>query len=258
VIGSIACIARREARSFFIAPLGFLVTIAYVFLAELFFFGFLENFNQQLVEQSNIASAGAAPAARALSLNGLVIEGYFQLLLSVLVFFVPLITMRAWAGDRKDGMLEMYGSSPLGSGSLIWGKFAGVSAFALWLVALGSVPPWLLFLVGRPDPWPMLCGSLGAALCALAFVSLGLAVSAAAGNQIVAAAVSIVVLLLLCLLEVPAGAAGGLPWLSYLSPVGHAREMIAGVISGQALVYFVSLIVFGFALTRLFLEWDRV
>jgi ABC-2 type transport system permease protein len=257
VIRSIACIARREARCFFIAPLGFVLTIVYVFLAELFFFGFLENFNQQLVEQSNLASVGAA-SARALSLNALVIEGYFQLLLSVLVFFVPLITMRAWAGDRRDGILELYFSSPLSTGSIIWGKFAGVGAFALWLVALGSIPPWLLFLVGHPDPWPIVSGSLGAALGALAFVSLGLAVSAAAASQIAAAAVSTAVLLLLCLLDVPGAAAGGLAWLSYLSPVSHAREMIAGVISGQALVYFVSLIVFGFVLTRFFVDWDRV
>jgi len=97
-------------------------------------------------------------------------------------------------------------------------------------------------------------------LCTLAFAAIGIAVSAAARSQVIAAAASIVILLFLCLLA-PGETLSGGAWknlTAYLSPVEHAREMIRGVVSAPACVYFVSLILLGVLSAMRILSIDRL
>ena len=177
----------------------------------------------------------------------------------VLVFLLPAVTMKLISEEKRSGTFELLAISPIGVGSIVFGKFLAAGFVVLVMLALSFVFPLLLAYFGDPEFWPMVVGLLGLMLYALGFVSIGMAVSSFTQNQVVAAISSVVVLLLLYLIHAPAQSLGGTAGdvMLYLSPAMHTVEMIKGVIETNRLIYFVSLIAVGLFLTQRSLEAQR-
>lgn len=257
MLRSALIIARREAAAYFLSPLAYFVIGAFLLVAEFSFFDFVARFNSALLK---MAARPVAAPDWGLSLNQWVIEGYFQMLLSLLLFIVPLLTMRSIAEERQQGTFELLITAPLSSAAIVLGKFLGVALVLLVMLGLSSLLPGFLFLTGAVELGPVLTGLAGLVLCAWGFAALGLAVSAATGSQLIAGVGTMLALLALALLETAADPGGGgnkLTLLIYLSPLAHARELIQGVVSLAALVYFASLTVIGLLAAQLFLELPR-
>lgn len=248
-------IFRRELFSFFVSPVAYLVIAGFVLLAAYFFFNLLGMYNLMLAQYS-MMPAGAASAP---NLNQWVIEGYYHTLLIILVFLVPMLTMRVIAEERRLGTFELLATSPLKVSDIVIGKFLGVGAVVLIMVLFAGIFPLLLCVFGNPEVKPMLSGLLAVALCALGFTSIGVAISAFTENQIVAAVSGMVALLLLYVIQQPAESVGGVAadLLTYLSPVMQAKDMIRGVVSLKSLTYFVSLMFLGIFLCQRALEAQR-
>jgi len=163
------------------------------------------------------------------------------------------------AEEKRRGTFELLVTSPLTVTQIVLGKYLGV-AFIIVLMMLGTaVFPGLLMVFGNPETGPIFSGVLGVTLLALGFASIGMAVSSFTENQIVAGISSMVVLLLLYVIQSPADAVGGATAdvLNYLSPVVQVRDMVKGVISLQAITYFVSMIALGLFLSVRALEAYR-
>lgn len=113
-------------------------------------------------------------------------RGFFGALIITLVIFIPAITMRLWAEDRKGGTLLLLQSFPMKPQTLVLGKF--FASFAFYLVALaGTFPiPILLTILGNPDTGPIVGGYLGAALLGAFFLSVGIFISGLFKEQILA------------------------------------------------------------------------
>jgi ABC-2 type transport system permease protein len=258
MLRNILTIARREILSFFVSPVAYFVITGFVLLAAYFFFNYLVAF-QLLIQE--MAASPFQMAMQTPNLNEWVVNGYYQTLLIILVFSTPLLTMRTFAEEKKSGTFELLITSPLHISSIVLGKFLGVS-FVLFVMLLFSFTfPALLLLYGQPAPEfrPMLSGMLGVALCSFGFASVGMAISSFSENQVVAGISSMVVLLLLFVINAPAEAAGGtvMEVLNYVSPVLQTREMIQGVVSLSALVYFASFIILGLFVSMRALELFR-
>lgn len=254
--GSIFIIARKELKQFFVSTVGIAVSASFIILSEFFLFSFLNRFNRMLLQRQAVSFSKELSG---LSLNGLVIEGYFQLLLSVMIFFVPLITMKLIAEERKQGTFELLMTSPVSVAEIILGKFLAMAIVVFMLTLVTGGMTFVLGFVGTIEILPILSGMLAVFLCSLSFVSIGLAASCLTSNQVVAAVAAIVGLLLLCLINAPADHSTGwlVEFLNFLTPVGHARGMIKGTLSLASVVYLLSLTLSGLAFSHTILVLRR-
>ena len=255
-------IAKREIFSFFVSPVAYFVIAGYVLLAGYFFFNLLGYFNMMVQRYAQMMSMrGGVEDMTGINLNQAVVEPFYGTLLVILVFLIPLLTMRTLAEERRRGTFELLITSPLSVAAIVTGKFLGVAFILIVMNLFAFCFPAMLILFGSPAPEAavIFSGLLAVILCSLSFAAVAMAVSAFTENQIVAGVSGIVVLLLLYVIHAPGESMGG-GWakvLEYISPVLQARDMIQGVISTQSLIYFASLIVFGIFLSQRALDAQR-
>jgi gliding motility-associated transport system permease protein len=253
---NILAIAGKELRSLFVSPIAYVVLTGFLLLGGWFFFNLLFRFSYLLTLYTGIQNA---EAVQALNLNEYVLAPLLQNLTIVLVIMVPLITMRAFAEEKRAGTYELLLTSPLSVAEIVLGKLFGLLGFVAIMVALTGIYPVILVFYGNPEPGPILAGYLGLFLLASVFVSVGLLTSALTDNQIVAAVVCFVVLLLLYVVSWPAETTGGRvsELLKYLSVVDHFSEMVKGIVDTRDIVYFVTLILLSLFLTHRAVEASR-
>lgn len=104
------------------------------------------------------------------------------------IFLVPVLTMRAFAGERTSGTIEVLLTTSVAPLEVVLSKFFATMAFFL----LGLLPcvayAGLLGWAGDVDDGVVLTGLLGLALLGAAYASVGLFFSSLTGSLIVAAA----------------------------------------------------------------------
>ena len=111
---------------------------------------------------------------------------FFTILPIVLCVFLPAVSMRLWAEERKQNTWEMLLTFPMRAFEMTLGKFLASLIFYLSALAGTLVVPLMLVLLGNPDLGPILGAYLGSLLLGAFFLSLGLFVSAMCRDQIVA------------------------------------------------------------------------
>lgn len=216
-------VMRRELRGYFNSP------IAYVFGALFLFV--------QLARSVVVIGHGQA-ADMSLFFSGLPL---------VFLLFLPVLTMRSWAEERKLGTLELLMTFPVTIRQLVLGKFLAALGFltAVMLLSLGL--PWTLDSLGRIDWGVTIGGYVAGMLVAAAYLAVGMFFSSLTRDQIVAALLSIVTLGVLYLLGIPdillLLVRFGLPdWLvellGALSPGKYFVSITRGVIDTRDIVYF--------------------
>lgn len=216
-------VTSRELRSYFTSP------IAYVF-------GALFLFVQ--LARSVSAIGHDQPADMSVFFGGLPI---------VFLLFLPVLTMRLWAEERKLGTIELLMTFPVTIRQLVAGKFLAALAFLAIVLLLTLGLPWTLDGLGRLD-WGVTLGAYAATLLmAGAYVAVGMFFSSLTRDQIVAALLSSVLLGILLFLGFPEFLSllsrFGLPeWLielcGALSPSRYFLSITRGVLDSRDLIYF--------------------
>jgi ABC-2 type transport system permease protein len=128
------------------------------------------------------------------------IQSVFQASI-LLLLMVPVITMRLFAEERRNGTLELLLSSPVQEIEIVLAKFLASMSVVAAMLFLTLVYPITLQVFGNPDWGPVYGSYLGLLLLGGALVAIGLAISALTANQIVAATVSLGVFLLMWMLD---------------------------------------------------------
>ena len=241
-------IVRKELRAYFVSPIAYVVLTGFLLLGGWFFFNLLSRFTMLLSIYTQLQQG----AADQLNLNEFVIAPLMHNLSIVLVILVPMITMRAYAEEKKGGTYELLLTSPLRTGEIVLGKFLASFVFICIMLGLTGVYPAVLIAFGNPEIGVLLAGYLGLLLLATSFVAVGLLTSSFTENQIIAAVSGLVATLLLYIIGWPADTAGEVlgPLLRYLSATEHFAEMVNGLIDTQDVVYFASLILLSLFLTQ--------
>jgi ABC-2 type transport system permease protein len=247
-VRNILAIAGKDLRSYFTSPIAYVVLTGYLLLAGWFFFNLLANFNQLLMAYMSFS---APDMLDAMNLNEMVVAPLLLNLAVVLVILVPMITMRSFAEEKRNGTYELLMTSPITVFEIVAGKFLGGFVFILMLVSLTGLYPLILIWFGDPEVGIILSGLLGLLLLGSSFVAIGLFTSSLTDNQIIAAVSCLVTLLLLYIIAWPAQSAGDVlgPLLRYLSLTEHFNELVKGVIDTRDLVYFLSVIAVALFLT---------
>ena len=253
---NIYAIFRRETLSFFVSPIAYIVITGFIFMSAYFFYNFVAYYDLVLQQYTSMPYRMEQGIP---GMNEFVIARYYYTLMVILVFMIPVLTMRLIAEEKRTGTFELLAISPLSVTEIVLGKFAGVAFVLIIMLVLVFFFPLVLYSQATLEFAPILSGLFGLILYALAFASIGMAISAFTENQIVAAIGSMVTLLLLYMINSPAESVGGTlgEVLKYLSPAEQVVNLLLGVIELKSLVYFVSLILFGLFLSQRALEAQR-
>lgn len=118
----------------------------------------------------------------------------------VLLLMTPLLTMRLFAEERKQGTLELLWTYPASDVAILAGKYVAAMVVVSTLLAL-TIPYALALRWFQPiDVGPLAAGYLGLWLLGASFVACGLFVSSLTDSQLVAGVVTFGVLLLFWIL----------------------------------------------------------
>ena len=225
-VRGIRLVTRRELGAYFDSGIAYVYTIAFVVLANSIF---MNDF----------------------FLTGTVdMTGFFALLPLLLASFLPAVTMRLWAEERRQRTIELLLTLPIRPSQAILGKYlAALGLFGLFVV--GSLPiVVMLFSLGRPDAGLIVSGYLGLFLLGGLFLAAGMFLSALSGDQIVAFVVTTVLAFFLVLtgndkvVAVLDGLAPGVAPGTFLrdgvSAIPHYEAFVRGSVDLASIVYFVA------------------
>ena len=252
---NILAIANKELRSYFASPIGYITIGLFSVLYGFFFVTLLSWFLQQSMQGDQFGQQGA----RAMNVNQMMIRPLFQNLTIVMLFVMPMITMRTYSEEKRSGTIELLLTSPLTDFEIIMGKFVGaMSLFAVMLV-VSMLHLALLFAYGAPEWRPLVTAYLGLLLLGGCFISLGLFISSLTKNQVVSGMLTFSAFLMLWVITWIGNFAGpGVAKLTqYLSVIDHLDDFTKGVIDTSHLVYYVSFIAFGLFLTAKSVDSER-
>ncbi len=146
------------------------------------------------------------------------------------ILLVPVLTMRAFAEERRSGTLELLLTAPVGESAIVLAKFFANFLLVAGLYALSSAYAVILGLYGEPDWGPIAGGYLALGLLACLLISIGLLMSSLTENQVVAAAASLGTFLMLWFADSVAHLLPG-PFdvvAINLSLIGHFTPIVSG------------------------------
>lgn len=248
---NIAAIAQKELRSYFSSPMAYIVIGFFLLPFGVFFFLYLQSFVRQSLQSAQFGGA--------LNINQQVVRYVLQNASVIILFIMPMITMRTYSEEKRSGTIELLLTSPVSDVEIVFGKFFG--ALGLYAAMLGVTLLYMaiLFVFGNPEWRPIVAGYFGLLLMGGAFVSIGLLISSTTNNQIVAGVVTFVVFLLLWIIGWFADSAGPTigPITSYLSITEHFDDFSKGIIDTKHVIYYLSLITFGLFLTSKSVDTER-
>jgi ABC-2 type transport system permease protein len=242
-MNKVIVIFRRELASYFATPLAYVFIIIFLLLTAIFTFqigGFLERGQADL-------------------------QAFFRWHPWIYLVLIPAISMRLWAEERNSGSIELLMTLPIELWQAVAGKFLAAWAFAGIALAL-TFPIWVTVnYLGSPDNGVIVAAYFGSWLMAGGFLAIGMCLSAATRNQVIAFITAALVGFLFLLAGfplvldlvrgiLPEQIVEGVASLSFLT---HFEAISKGVIDLRDVVYFVALAVFWLMATALVLDLKK-
>lgn len=252
-MANMLAVAGKELRSYFGSPIAYIVTGLFALIFGWFFYAMLYFFLQRSMQM------GMGMGPQSVNVNQDMIRYVLTNASVVILFVLPMITMRTYAEEKRSGTIELLLTSPLTDVQIILGKFVGALALYASMLLVTVLYVAILFWYGDPEWKPIVAGYLGLLLLGGCFLSLGLFISSLTKNQIVAGVVTFAVFLMLWVIDWISDSAGETTRtiVSYLSITGHFEDFAKGIIDTKHVVYYLSFITFGLFLTAKAVDSER-
>ncbi len=252
-MNNVLAIAHKEIRSYFASPIAYIVIGLFALLFGYFYVAILDWF----VRQGTQMAMGMGPVT--MNVNQQMIRPLLLNMTVVLLFVLPMITMRTYSEEKRSGTIELLLTSPLTDLQIILGKFLGAMTLYATMLAVTLVYVGVLFFFGTPEWKPVVTAYLGLLLLGGSFISVGLLVSSLTKNQIVAGMLTFGVFLLLWVIDWIGTLAGPTlePVVTYLSVTQHFDDFAKGIIDTKHVIYYVSFMTFGLFLTAKSVDSER-
>ena len=247
-MNNIFTIATHELRRFFKSPLAWIILGVVEFLLAVFFLLLLNQF------------LNPAPWYAGRGVTEIVVAGMFQVSGIIILLITPLITMRIFSEERRTGTINLLLSSPVSLTELVLGKYLGLLAFFVIMLALIALMP-ISMLLGTPiDLMQTASGLLGLFLLTASFAAIGLFVSTLSAQPAASAILTFGILFMLWIINMAANTGNETTRLvfEYLSLLNHYNNLIVGVFNSVDVFYYliVSLTFIGLSIWRL--DMDRL
>jgi ABC-2 type transport system permease protein len=241
---------RKELRSYFVSPIAYLLLTMFALIFGFFFWNMLGIFVIRGMEEQ--MSGQSFP----MNLNEMVIRPLLSNASVVGLFFIPMITMRLFAEEKRSGTIELLTTSPIRDVEVILGKWLAALTLYMCMLGLTALNFAFLFKYGNPDWQPLAIGYLGLLLQAGALLAIGTFISTLTKNQIIAGAATFGVCLLLWVLGWVSGyeSATWAQVLDYMSVITHFESFARGVLDSKDAIYYLTLIFLGLFFTARSME----
>jgi ABC-2 type transport system permease protein len=262
---------KKEFRGYLHSPVAYVMTFVFLIICGYFFQASMNRLNrysaqypmmvQRAVQYKNMGARMPAPP----NLDNVVVKGgVFGVMSFLLIFIIPILTMRIYSEEYRGGTIELLWTSPISAGAVLAGKFLAALLLFTCMMTLTLV---FIAIAGMyagagsgPDIGLVAANMIGVLLMGATFISIGIFASALTENQIVAAVISFSVLLFFLVIGAGAGQVGNYAaaeFLRYLSITGHMDAFQRGVLSGRDALYYISLTGFMLFLTNRVIESRR-
>ena len=162
---------KKELKSYFLSPIGYIAIGVFLFIFSLIFL--LTTFNYGIYDMGNLYYSTAAYG---------------------LLIIIPIISMRAFAEERKNGTEQLLLTSPRSITEVVLGKFFAATTLIIIILAFSLIYYAILCFFKAPNLVTTLIAMLGFLLVAMAAISAGMFVSSLTENQIIAAVLTFVLL----------------------------------------------------------------
>ncbi len=234
---NILFLARKEFSSYFHTWTGVFVTLFFFLVSGLFF-------SLLLLGYAKISMNPGSMNMEEMGLNqtNYIFGSFYMNLSTLLIFIVPILTMRGFAEERRDQTLELLFTYPLSDFEIVMGKFLG----QVWMFELLAVPLLGYGLVaqmaGADFDWRVVfLAFIGFWMLGLCYLSLGFFISSLTKSPVLSAVSTFGVFLVFWVLEWAAKISEGRMALIFqeISPLDHYRYFTLGQLHFQHAAYFV-------------------
>ena len=227
-------IAKRELNSFFDSLVAYILLIAFLGFSG-FFTWLNSNADIFMRKQADLMV-------------------FFQVAFWTLFLFIPAITMKQLAEEKKTGTIEMLLTKEVTNRQVIIGKF--LACFMMVLIALFFTLPYYVTVanIGNIDHGATICGYFGLVLMSAAYIAIGLFASSITNNQIVAFLLALFISIFFHMIFgfMASGASGFFGNLfDTLSLSRHFESISRGVLDTKDLIYFLSITALGLLLSEI-------
>jgi ABC-2 type transport system permease protein len=223
-------IAKREFKTFFDSLAAYILLV--VFLGLSGFFTWLFGSDIFFIGQATLMP-------------------FFSVAYWTLFFFIPALTMKMLAEEKRSGTLELLLTKPITDWQVILGKFLSV-LMLIGVALLLTIPYYItISFLGPIDHGAVWSGYVGMILMSMAYTSIGLFASSITNNQIVAFLLALFIsVFFLIIFDVLASSFTGTMgyFFNYLSLSTHYESISRGVLDSKDLIYFLSITVTGLLL----------
>ena len=244
-------LADKELRSYFASPIAYVIIGLFALLFGWFFYVYLSVFVRQ---SEQMMQMGRAPNVNLEMIRGVLLNSAV-----IILFVMPMITMRTYSEEKRSGTIELLLTSPITDWQIIVGKFLGALGLYVAMLLVTLLYMAILFWFGNPEWRPIAAGYLGLLLMGGCFISVGLLISSLTKNQIVAGFLTFAVFLMLWVINWIGAASGPMTRdiVTYLSITEHFDDFARGVIDTKHVIYYLSFITFGLFLTAKSVDSER-
>ncbi len=242
---------RKELHGYFVSPIAYFLLTMFALVSSFFFWLYLRGFVEYGMEMQ-MRGQGFP-----MNLNEQVIRPLLANAGVIGLFFIPMITMRLFAEEKRSGTIELLATSPIRDVEVILGKWLAALTLYACMLMFTALNFAFLFKYGNPDWKPLAIGYLGLLLQAGALLAIGTLISSLTKNQIIAGAVTFGICLVLWIIS-SVGEFETSTWaqaLSYMSMLTHFEESFAkGVLDAKDAIYYLTVIFLGLFLTARAME----
>ena len=164
---------KKEFKSYFLSPIGYVVIGIFLFVFSVFFY--LTTFDYGTVNLGSL---------------------YYYTALYGLMIIIPILTMRMFAEERKNGTEQILLTSPVKMSSVVFGKLFAALAVIIITLIISLMYFFIVMYFGTPNIKVVLVHMLGFILVSAAALSIGMFASSITENQIIAGIITIAFLIM--------------------------------------------------------------
>ena len=151
---NILAIAQKELRSYFASPIAYIIIGFFALPFGGFFYLYLGAFVQQSLQMAQFGGGS-------MNINQQMIRYVLQNASVIILFVMPMITMRTYSEEKRSGTIELLLTSPVTDLEIILGKFLGALGLYVAMLLVTMLYIAILFVYGNPEWRPLVAGYLG-------------------------------------------------------------------------------------------------
>ena len=247
---NVLIICEKEIRSYFTSPIAYLLMAIFALIFGFFFYSATAFFVIQSMQSQMQGQS------QPMNVNDFIVGPLLNNASVVGLFLIPMISMRLFAEEKRQGTMELLMTSPLKDWEIILGKWLGALVMYACVIGLSALNVAMLFAYGKPDWRPIAVGYLGLLLQGGCLLAIGTFISTTTRNQIIAGGATFAVCLMLWVLDWVSSyqQAAWAKVIAYLSVLTHFEPFSKGVIDSKDVIFYLSMIFLGLFLTARSLE----